>query len=68
MKILFWIALPILLAVAVPSVVFWVRYLASGDEAQRALALRFYRWSALVVLTTFNIAIFSHIVQTIIDW
>ena len=68
MTVFYWIAFVIFLAVAVPCVLYFARYLASGDDRLRFQAMRFYRWSALVVLTTFNIAIFRHIILIIIHW
>ena len=64
----FWIALALLVLNAVPAVVSFVLYLGSGDDLWQERAVRFYRWSVLVVLITFNITIFKHIVVTIINW
>ena len=68
MKIFYSIALVIFLVVALPCALYFIRYLASGDDRLRMQALRFYRWSALVALTTFNISIFRHIILIIIHW
>lgn len=48
--------------------VFFARYLATGDDRQRYQAVRFFRWSSLVVLTTFNVTIFRRIILIIINW
>ncbi|HRP28102.1 MAG TPA: hypothetical protein PLG77_06690 [Burkholderiaceae bacterium] len=68
MKVFYWIAFIILLTVAIPCVVYFGAYLASGQDRLRLIAVRFFRWSALVVLTTFNIAIFRHIILILIHW
>ena len=63
-----WFALALLVLNAVPAVVSFALYLSSGDDRWQERAVRFYRWSVLVVLTTFNITIFKHIIVTIINW
>lgn len=68
MTVFYWIAFVILLTVAVPCVLYFGAYLASGQDRLRLIAVRFFRWSSLVVLATFNIAIFRHIVLIIIHW
>ncbi|MBE2243893.1 MAG: hypothetical protein IAE86_14140 [Burkholderiaceae bacterium] len=68
MKVFYWIAFIILLTVAIPCVVYFGAYLASGQDRLRLIAVRFFRWSALVVLTTFNIAIFRHIILILVHW
>lgn len=68
MKVFYWIAFIILLTVAIPCVIYFGAYLASGEDRLRLIAVRFFRWSVLVVLTTFNIAIFRHIILILIHW
>ena len=68
MKVFYWIAFVILLTVAIPCVIYFGAYLASGEDRLRLIAVRFFRWSVLVVLTTFNIAIFGHIILILIHW
>ena len=68
MKVFYWIAFVILLTVAIPCVLYFGAYLASGQDRLRLIAVRFFRWSTLVVLTTFNIAIFRHIILILIHW
>jgi len=63
-----WFALAVFVLTALPCVLYFGAYLATGEDRFRALALRFYRWSSLVVLITFNITIFKHIILTIINW
>jgi len=68
MKYFFWFAFALFVLNAVPCVLFFGSYLAGGEDRKRAIAVRFFRWSALVVLTTFNITIFRHIILIIIHW
>ena len=63
-----WVALVLLALTAVPAVVSFVFYLSSGIDLWQERAVRFYRWAVLVVLITFNITIFKHIILTIIHW
>lgn len=67
MTVFYWIAFVILLVFAVPGVLYFGAYLASGKDRLRFIAVRFFRWSSLVVLTTFNIAIFRHIILILIN-
>jgi hypothetical protein len=60
-----WFALAVFAATALPCALYFGAYLATGEDRLRAMALRFYRWSSLVVLVTFNITIFKHIILTI---
>jgi hypothetical protein len=68
MTVFYWIAFAVFLIVALPCAFLYARYLASGKELYRLQALRFYRWTALVALTTFNVAIFAGIVETLVNW
>ena len=68
MTVFYWIAGILFLLTAVPCVLYFGAHLASGAEGPRLMAVRFFRWSSLVVLTTFNIAIFRHIILIIIHW
>jgi len=68
MQFFLWSAFVLFMLVAVPCVLYFGAYLANGEDRLRAQALRFYRWSALVVLVTFNITIFRHIILIIIHW
>jgi hypothetical protein len=65
MKLLFWLSGTLLLLTAVPSAVFFVLYLATGEPVPKARAVRFYRWAVVVVLGTFNIVIFSRAIAGI---
>ena len=68
MTVFYWIALVLLLGNAVPCVLYFAAYLSTGEERPREIAVRFFRWSSLVVLVTFNITIFKHIILIIIHW
>jgi hypothetical protein len=63
-----WFALVVFVLTALPCVLYFGTYLATGEDRLREMAVRFFRWSALVVLTTFNITIFKHIILIIIHW
>ena len=65
---LFWVACALLLLTAVPALVSFVLYLGSGSSLWQERALRLYRWAVLVVLVTFNITIFKHIILTLVHW
>ena len=68
MNIFLWFALALFAMTALPCVLYFGAYLGTGEDRTRQLAVRFFRWSSLVVLTTFNITIFKHIVLIIIHW
>lgn len=68
MTVFYWIMFVIFLLVAVPCLLYFGRYLATGDDRLRYQATRFFRWSSLVVLTTFNVTIFRRIILIIIHW
>jgi hypothetical protein len=68
MTVFYWIAGILLLVNAIPCVLYFGAHLASGEERPRLIAVRFFRWSSLVVLATFNISIFRHIILVIVHW
>ncbi len=68
MKFFFWFAFVLFMLTAVPCVLYFGAYLATGEDRMREIAVRFFRWSSLVVLITFNITIFRHIILIIIHW
>lgn len=63
-----WFAFALFVLTALPCVLYFGAYLASGEDRLRTMAVRFFRWSSLVVLVTFNISIFKHIILIIINW
>ena len=64
----FWIALLLLVVTGGVAIVSFGLYLGSGMALWQERAVRFFRWSVVVVLATFNVTIFKHIVMTIIHW
>jgi hypothetical protein len=65
MNAFLWFALAVFVATALPCVLYFGAYVATGEDRLRTMALRFYRWSSLVVLITFNITIFKHVILTL---
>lgn len=63
-----WFALVLFVLTALPCVLYFGAYLATGEDRTREISVRFFRWASLVVLVTFNISIFKHIILTIINW
>ena len=64
----FWIALLLLALTGGAAIVSFALYLGSGMALWQERAVRFFRWAVVIVLATFNIAIFKRIVLTIIHW
>ena len=65
MTFLFWTAGVLLVLTAVPSALFFVLHLSTGEPVPLARARALYRWAVVVVLGTFNIAIFSRVIAGI---
>ena len=63
MKYLFWIAGIALIPLVGAMLVFFGLYLSTGEEVPKKRAVVFYRWSAVVMLGTFNIWIFTRVFQ-----
>jgi hypothetical protein len=68
MTVFYAIALALLLANALPCAWFFGVHLATGQEHPRLTATKFLRWSVLVVLVTFNVTIFRHVILIIVNW
>ena len=66
MKYLFWVSGVLLMLTAVPAAVFFSLHLATGEAVPRARAQAFYRWALVVALGTFDIAIFTKVIQGLI--
>ena len=64
----FWIALLLLALTGGAAIVSFALYLGSGIALWHERAVRFFRWAVVVVLATFNIAIFKRIVLIIVHW
>ena len=63
MKVLFWISGVVFTLLAVPTAIFFVLYLSTGEPVPLARAKALYRWCVVVVLGSFNIAIFTRVLQ-----
>jgi hypothetical protein len=61
MKVVFWIGGISFVLTAIPCVIFFAAYLSTGETVPKERALKFYRWAALAVLSTFNIWIFKRV-------
>lgn len=66
MTALFWVGGVLLALTGVPAAFFFVLHLASGEPVPLARAKAFYHWAVVVVLGTFDIAIFTKVVQGIL--
>ncbi len=67
MKVLFWTAGLLFCLLAVPMLVSFVLHLSTGESVPLARAKALYRWCVVVVLGTFNIAIFTRVFQGLYD-
>ncbi len=65
MKFLFWTAGVLLVLTALPSAFFFALHISTGEPVPLARARALYRWAVVVVLGTFNIAIFSRVIAGI---
>ncbi len=65
MIVFYWIAGIALALTGLPAALFFVLYIATGEEVPHQRALMFYRWFASLFLLTFNLLIWRHIVATI---
>ena len=63
MTMLLWFALVLLVLTSVPSALFFVLHLSTGEPVPLARAKALYRWAVVVVLGTFNIWIFTRVFQ-----
>lgn len=67
MKVVFWISGLLLVPLAGSALLFFGLYIGTGEPEPRARAIVLYRWTVVVVLGTFNIWIFTRVVQGVID-
>lgn len=65
MKWLFWVSGTVLVLLAVPAAVFFGLHLASGEPVPLRRARALWHWVIVVALGTFDIAIFTKVVQGI---
>lgn len=66
MVVLFWVGGIGLAATAVPAVLFYALHLATGEQVPMRRARALFRWAQVIGLGTFDIAIFTRVVQGII--
>ncbi len=62
---LFWVGGVLLVLTALPAAVFFVLHLSTGEPVPLARAKVFYHWAVVVFLGTFDIAIFTKVIQGI---
>jgi len=65
MKWLFWVSGTVLVLLAVQAAVFFGLHLASGEPVPLRRAKALWHWVLVVALGTFDIAIFTKVVQGI---
>jgi hypothetical protein len=63
MTVFLWFAGILLVLTAAPALLFFVLHLATGEAVPLARAKAFWRWAVVVVLGTFDIAIFTRVFQ-----
>ena len=66
MTVLFWVGGVLLALTALPAALFFALHLATGEPVPLARAKAFYHWAVVVFLGTFDIAIFTKVIQGLI--
>jgi len=66
MVVLFWIAGVGLVCTALPAALFFGLHLATGEPVPLARARALWRWVQVIALGTFDIFIFTRVVQGIL--
>ena len=66
MIVLFWVAGVLLVLLGVPAAIFFALHLATGEPVPLARARALFHWLVVVALGTFDIAIFTKVVQGLI--
>lgn len=66
MTLLFWVGGVLLALTALPAALFFALHLATGEPVPLARAKALYHWAVVVFLGTFDIAIFTKVVQGIL--
>ena len=66
MIVLFWVSGVLLVLLGVPSAIFFALHLATGEPVPLARARALFHWVVVVALGTFDIAIFTKVVQGLI--
>ena len=65
MTVLFWVGGVLLALTAIPAIFFFALHLGTGEPVPLTRAKAFYHWAVVVVLGTFDIAIFTKVIQGI---
>jgi hypothetical protein len=65
MTALFWTGGVLLALTAIPAIFFFGLHLATGEPVPLTRAKAFYHWAVVVFLGTFDIAIFTKVIQGI---
>lgn len=65
MKVLYWLCGFFFVATALPSAIFFMLHIATGEHVPRQRAVALYRWAVVAVLTTFNIWVFKRVIDGI---
>ena len=66
MTLLFWTGGVLFALTALPAIFFFALHLATGEPVPLARARAFYHWAVVVFLGTFDIAIFTKVIQGLI--
>lgn len=66
MTVLFWIGGVLLALTALPAIFFFALHLGTGEPVPLQRARAFYHWAVVVFLGTFDIAIFTKVIQGLI--
>lgn len=66
MTVLFWVSGVLLVLTALPAALFFVLHISTGEPVPLARAKAFFHWTVVVFLGTFDIAIFTKVIQGLI--
>ncbi len=66
MTVLFWVGGVLLALTALPATLFFGLHLATGEPVPLARAKAYDHWAVVVFLGTFDIAIFTKVIQGIL--
>lgn len=66
MTVLFWVSGVLLVLTALPAALFFVLHVSTGEPVPLARAKAFFHWVVVIVLGTFDIAIFTRVIQGLI--
>jgi hypothetical protein len=62
MTIFYWVMGSLVAITALPSLIFFLLYLATGEDGARERAARLFQWTKVFGLTFFNVGIWGHVV------